>query len=166
MSITNNLFIGGTDKAGSRFISGRLTDANVINNIFYGCTPGSNGSPFERNSFLNNISFGTSSDALPPTGSGVGNTGSGNKVSVDPIFVNAPYGSAYTATMDFTLQASSPCKNAGTDGSDIGITGGAYPMTGNFLLKTPHAPVIMTLNPAAIVPQGQPILTNIKAKSN
>ena len=167
MAITNNIFIGGTDKPGSRFISGRLTDATVTNNIFYGTTPDSNGSPFERNSFLNNISFGTSNDALPPTGSGVGNTGSGNQVSVDPKFVNAPYAVVYAATMDFTLQPTSPGKNAGTDGTDIGITGGAYPVTsGNFLLKTPHAPVIMTLNPAAIVPQGQPIQTNIKAKSN
>ena len=56
LAITNNIFIGGTDKAGSRFISGRLTDATVTNNIFYGTTPGSNGSPFDRNSFLNNIS--------------------------------------------------------------------------------------------------------------
>ena len=166
MAITNNVFIAGTDKPGSRFISGQLTDATVTNNIFYGTTPGSSGSPFERNSFLNNISFGTSNDALPPPGSGVGNTGSGNQVSIDPKFVNAIYGAAYLATMDFTLQAGSPAKNAGTDGTDIGITGGAYPATTNFSLKTPHAPVIMTLNPAAIVPQGQPIQTNIKAKSN
>jgi hypothetical protein len=167
LAITNNIFIGGTNKAGSRFITGQLTDATVTNNIFYGATPGSNGGPFERNSFLNNISYGTSADAIPPTGTGVGNTGSTNQVSVDPKFTNAAYGAAYTATMDFTLQAGSTAKNAGTDGTDIGITGGAYPVAGgNIVVGAPHAPVIMTLNPAAIVPQSQPILTNIKAKSN
>jgi hypothetical protein len=167
LSITNNLFIGGTDINGSRFMSGRMTDTNVSNNIFYGTNPGSNGSPFERNSFLNNLTFGTSNDAVPPAGTGVGNTGSGNLISVDPKFVNAPFGVVYANTMNFTLQSGSPAKNAGTDGTDIGITGGAYPATGgNYLLTTPHAPVILTLNPAAIVPQGQPILTNVKAKSN
>lgn len=171
VAITNNLFIGGTDKAGSRFMTSQLTDATVTNNIFYGTTPGSCCGPggsggFERNSFLNNISFGTSNDALPPAGTGVGNTGSGNQLSVDPKFTNAAYGVAWTAAMDFTLQAGSPAKNAGTDGTDIGITGGAYPLTGtNFILKSPHTPIITTLNPAAIVPQGQPIQTNIKAKS-
>jgi hypothetical protein len=132
-------------------VSHSLTDAIVANNIFYGCAPimaSSQASFFERNSFVNNISFGTGIDALPPTGTGIGNTGSGNKPGEDPLFVNAPYNTAYSSTMDFNLQASSPAKNAGSDGTDIGITGGAYPVTsGNILFKPTSAPVIMQIQP-------------------
>jgi hypothetical protein len=172
MAVTNNLFFAGTNIGGSRMFSSDywggagLTDAIVSNNIFYGTAPTSTASPFERNSFLNNMTFGTSNDALPPAGSGVGNTGTGNLISIDPKFTSATFGTAYSATMNFTLQAGSPAKNAGTDGTDIGITGGPYPLTnGNFSLHPSHTPVIMTLNPAVIVPQGQPLKTNIKAKS-
>jgi hypothetical protein len=175
LAITNNNFLGGANVTESRFIaswcvSHSLTDAIVANNIFYGCAPimaSSQASFFERNSFVNNISFGTGIDALPPTGTGIGNTGSGNKPGEDPLFVNAPYNTAYSSTMDFNLQASSPAKNAGSDGTDIGITGGAYPVTsGNILFKPTSAPVIMQFNPAAMVPQNQPVKSNIKAKSN
>ncbi|MEJ0055558.1 MAG: hypothetical protein WDN75_07825 [Bacteroidota bacterium] len=164
--ITNNNFLSENDIPGSRFMAYDLHDAIVTNNIFYGCAPVSTNGNFERNTFSNNLSFGTSNDALPPAGTGVGNTGANNKVSADPLFVNAPFNVAYAPTMNFNLQASSPAKNAGTDGTDIGITGGSYPITGNTILGLPSsAPVIMTLNPAAMVPQGQPLKTNIKAKS-
>ena len=168
--ITNNNFLGEANVSGTHLMQYDLHDAVVSNNIFYGCAPNGPGSApnlFERNAFNNNLSFGTTADALPPAGTGVGNTGANNKVSVDPKFVNAPFNTLWAATMDFTLQAGSPALLAGSDGTDIGITGGAYPVTsGNFKLSTPHAPIIMTLNPAAVVPQNQPIITNIKAKSN
>ncbi len=174
--ITNNNFLGGNNISNSRFISGNLFcnfqsaiyDVIVSNNLFYGCAPNtSNTGPFERNVFTNNLSFGTTNNALPPAGTGVGNTGSNNLVNQDPLFVNAPYNTAYTTTMDFRLQASSPAKNAGSDGTDIGITGGAYPVTaGNILLKPTSTPVIMQFIPAALVPQNQPVKTNIKAKAN
>lgn len=165
--ITNNNFLGETLVTGSNFMQYDLHDAVVSNNIFYGCAPNSTNGIFERNAFSNNLSFGTTADALPPAGTGVGNTGANNKVSVDPKFVNAPFNTNWAATMNFNLQAGSPAILAGSDGTDIGITGGAYPVAGgNFGLKPTSAPVIMTLNPAAMVPQNQPIITNIKAKSN
>ena len=165
--ITNNNFLGETLVTSSNFMQYDLHDAVVSNNIFYGCAPNSTNGIFERNAFSNNLSFGTTADALPPAGTGVGNTGANNKVSVDPRFVNAPFNTNWAATMNFNLQAGSPAILAGSDGTDIGITGGAYPVAGgNFGLKPTSAPVIMTLNPAALVPQNQPIITNIKAKSN
>lgn len=173
--ITNNNFLGGNNVSGSRLHVGsipydggaRFTDIIVTNNIFYGCAPNSSSGTFERNVFTNNLSFGTTNNALPPAGTGVGNTGSNNIVNQDPLFVNAPYNTAYVSTMDFNLQASSPAKNAGSDGTDIGITGGAYPVTsGNFLLRPTSTPVIMQFNPAAMVPQNQPVKTNIKVKAN
>jgi hypothetical protein len=174
--ITNNIFLGGNNVAASGFISGNLFcnfntslyDAIVSNNIFYGSSPAkSNANPYERLVFANNISFGTTNDALPPVGTGAGNTGSGNLVAQDPKFVSATYNTVYSTTMNFNLQAGSPALFAGSDGTDIGITGGAYPVAaGNITLKPTSAPVIITLNPAAMVPQNQPINTNIKAKSN
>jgi hypothetical protein len=124
------------------------------------------GGVYERNAFTNNLTFGTSNNALPPAGTGVGNTGSNNKPGEDPLFVNVPFNTAYAETMDFTLQAGSPAVNAGTDGTDIGVTGGAYPIDKNFKLSPTNAPVIMQFNPAAVVPQNQPVKANIKAKSN
>lgn len=173
--IANNNFLGGNNIAGSRLHVGTIpyyggasfTDITVVNNIFYGCAPNSSSGTFERNIFINNLSFGTTNNALPPAGTGVGNTGSNNIVNQDPLFINAPYNTPYAVTMDFNLQATSPAKNAGSDGTDIGITGGAYPVTaGNIALRPTSAPVIMSLNPAAMVPQNQPVKTNIKAKSN
>ncbi len=168
--ITNNNFLGENAVSSSNFMQYDLHDAIVSNNIFYGCAP--NGPTasyvvFERNAFTNNLSFGTTNDALPPAGSGVGNTGGNNKVSIDPKFVNALFNLQWASTMDFTLQPSSPAKNAGSDGTDIGITGGAYPFaTSNIVQKPTSLPVILTFNPAAVVPQNQPVQTNIKAKSN
>src|SRR6478736_4501222 len=166
--ITNNNFLGENNVSNTFFINRDLHDAIVSNNIFYGCAPNaSGGGIFERNAFSNNLSFGTTADALPPVGTGSGNTGANNKVSVDPKFTNAPFNSLWSATMDFTLVAGSPAINAGSDGTNIGITGGVYPITGgNINVKPTSAPVIMTLNPAAMVPQNQPVNTNIKAKSN
>lgn len=167
--ITNNNFLGQNSIGASRFMQHDLQDAIVSNNIFYGMAPlgATSGGSYERNSFTNNLSFGTSNNALPPVGTGVGNTGSNNIVNQDPLFVNAPYNTIYASTMDFNLQTTSPAKNAGSDGTDIGITGGAYPVTaGNILLKPSSAPVIMQFNPAAVVPQNQPVKSNIKAKAN
>jgi hypothetical protein len=173
--LANNIFLGGTSPSGSSLPRNTqsccppvMTDWLVTNNIFYGLAPTSNNSaPFERNTYTNNISVGTTNNALPPTGTGSGNTGSGNKVGQDPLFVNAPFGNAYTGYEDFNLQAGSPAKNAGFDGTDIGITGGGYPAaSGNVGVKPSSIPVITVFTPAGIVPQNQPVKTNIKAKSN
>ena len=170
--LANNIFLSGTSIPGSRLAtsfsgSPGMTDFLVTNNIFYGCAPTCNGGTFERNTFTNNISVGTTNNALPPAGTGTGNTGSGNIVGQDPLFVNAPFGVAYTSLEDFNLQAGSPAKNAGFDGTDMGITGGGYPVTaGNIVFKNTAIPVITVFTPVSIVPQNQPVKANIKAKSN
>ena len=174
--LANNIFLGGTNPSGSRLATPpgfvcctptTMTDFLVTNNIFYGCAPNTNGSGFERNTFTNNISVGTTNNALPPAGTGTGNTGSGNIVGQDPLFVNAPFGVAYTGLENFNLQALSPAKNAGFDLTDMGITGGGYPVTaGNIVFKNTAIPVITVFTPVSIVPQNQPVKANIKAKSN
>src|SRR6478736_2123282 len=72
--ITNNNFLGENNVSNTFFINRDLHDAIVSNNIFYGCAPNaSGGGIFERNAFSNNLSFGTTADALPPVGTGSGN---------------------------------------------------------------------------------------------
>ena len=165
--MANNNFLGGTATSTSNFSGSLMADWLVTNNIFYGFAPNSAFGTFERNTYTNNISIGTTNNALPPAGTGTGNTGSGNKPGENPLFVNAPLNTAYTGNEDFNLQASSPAKNAGFDGTDMGITGGGYPVTeGNIKFKNTAIPVITVFTPASIVPQNQPVKANIKAKSN
>ncbi len=166
--ITNNNFLAENNISGSRFMQYDLQDAIVSNNIFYGCAPlgATGGGSYQRNVFVNNLSFGTSNDALPPAGTGVGNTGSNNKVGLNPLFVNAPFNTLWAATWDFTLQATSPAKDAGSDGTDIGITGGSCPVNKNLDYRPTSTPVILQFNPSAVVPQNQPLKSNIKAKAN
>lgn len=148
--ISNNVFLGN----GSALTS--VTNALVANNIFYGATP--NGTGVNNNTFSNNISYQTTNDTMP-YGT---NAGSGNLYGQNPLFTNVP-ASAFNYGYDFTLSATSPGKNAGTDATDIGIFGGVAPfvdMTG-----TPAIPQVKTLtilNP--VISVGDSLQVIIKAK--
>lgn len=169
-TILNNDFIGATG-AESAFET-KLLDCIVTNNIFYGSTPsigntGSTSTNFQRNVFTNNISFATGDDTLPPIGGGASNTGSGNIAASSPSFVNVQLLNAWSGAYDFTLQAGSPALNAGSDGTDMGITGGSYPFTTiNFQYKTTPAPTIQILNTSTVINPGDDLPVRIKAKSN
>jgi hypothetical protein len=103
-TITNNIFAGGT----SDF---------VFDN---GCT---------SNNFNNNLSTTANVSVTAPTNSFASgpNTEAGNFVGVNPLFVSVSVLTAYAATNNYRLQSTSPVKNAGTDGTDLGIYGGSYP---------------------------------------
>lgn len=58
---------------------------------------------------------------------GGANTGSGNIIGQNPLFTTNANPDAYNTLDNYRLQASSPGKNAGNDGTDIGIYGGAFP---------------------------------------
>lgn len=140
------------------------TDCIISNNIFYGVSP--EGGSLERNVFNNNLTFSTGNDNLPPTGTGVGNTGSNNLVGVDPQFTDYPAegSNSFSFDFDFNLQSGSPGKNAGTDGTDIGIFGGGFPFdlspTGSTL------PIIQSFNFPSVVTKGTDITVTVKAKGN
>ena len=53
------------------------------------------------------------------------------------IFVNQS-GNAFSYSHDYHLQSSCPGKNAGTDGTDIGIYGGQYPWKDGSVPNNPH----------------------------
>jgi hypothetical protein len=170
-TILNNNFIGATGSESA--FNYKLKYLMVANNIFYGSTPsigvsGSLSNEFAFNTFSNNLVYATGDDTMPPTGgaSGTDNNGLNNLVG-NPNFVNGAISNSWSAAYDFTLQAGSPALGTGSDGLDIGISGGNYPFPGsNLLLKTSAAPVIQILNTSGVINPGDDLPVRIKAKSN
>lgn len=114
--IDNNLFLypGYMFAASNRYLQFR-------NNIFFVADPNS---AITNSSFANNIIYNSygNNTTFPTTNS---NTSTGN-INADPQFVSFPgTGAYYSYAHDLTLQSTSPAKNAGTDGKDIGLTGGS-----------------------------------------
>lgn len=54
------------------------------------------------------------------------------------IFVNYPNITSFSYSNDFHLDPTSPGKNAGKDGTDVGIYGGAYPWKEGSIPNRPH----------------------------
>lgn len=137
--IINNLFL--YYNSSSMFYN--VSNANIYNNIFYANSVTVYNSV--NNVFNNNLSYNTSDYTLPPAG----NSGTGNIQQTDPKFVSQatiPAPGSGTVAManlkdyDWHLQGTSSGKNAGTDGTDLGIYGGSYPWPG--FTGMPNLPVI------------------------
>lgn len=169
-TILNNNFIASS--GGDAAFNSQLQDCIIANNIFYGMTPsmatgGSSSTEFQRNVFTNNLVFSTGNDLMPPTGGGSGNSGSSNITGTSPLFTNVQLLDTWDSGYDFTLQGGSPALNAGSDATDIGISGGSYPFPdANFVLKTTHAPVIQILNTSTVINPGDDLPVRVKANSN
>lgn len=169
-TILNNIFIASS--GGDAAFNSQLQDCIIANNIFYGMTPsmatgGSSSTEFQRNVFTNNLVFSTGNDLMPPTGGGSGNSGSSNITGTSPLFTNVQLLDTWDSGYDFTLQGGSPALNAGSDATDIGISGGSYPFPdANFVLKTTHAPVIQILNTSTVINPGDDLPVRVKANSN
>jgi hypothetical protein len=114
--ISNNIFIASVSSSSVAFSGVKIS--TLQNNIFYGVSP----EGAENSTFNNNITYSTKANPIP-YGT---NIGSGNKIDVNPGFVNFPEVGTGTFNYDhdFHLTTTSPGKNAGTDGTDIGIYGG------------------------------------------
>ncbi|WP_420317806.1 hypothetical protein [Ekhidna sp.] len=170
--IQNNNFIGqnGSNNAFSTI----MLDALVSNNIFYGRTPSltsggaSTSTNFQRNVFDNNLSFETGNNELPPSGGGVSNSGNANNLEgISPDFNGTiPVLNTWSLSYDFSLDPLSAAVDAGSDGSDIGITGGPYPMTPNFSLKTSSLPTIESFNVSTVINPDDDLDVSVQAKSN
>lgn len=147
--LRNNIFINRTTATFSN-----VSYLIIENNIFYGAEP----TGCSNCVFTKNISYLAAT--LPPAG----NIGSGNLNATNPLFVNyPPSGGAFSYTYDFHLQAGSPGKNAGTDGTDIGIYGGMLPYN---VGANPHFPQMMelTLPSGSSVPAGGTLNVHFKAR--
>jgi len=177
--IYNNLFLNGNYstplKSSSLSIAIYSRNAVISNNIFYNVFPmdtsGKNTktSGYVNNTFNNNLEYsGATIRNLPDTN----NIGSGNLNNVDPKFI-AILSSSTNPYLDFNvdnlrLKSGSPAHNAGTDHTDIGPTGGRYPIyvsTNRYLTGEPTIPEIKQINyigPSSVSP-GKTIKIQIKA---
>jgi hypothetical protein len=192
--ITNNLFYSTIDPFGNQFMtitcqnstgvrvehnlfsgSGptfrNLFNALVVNNIFFGKTPASGidgASLFSDNTFSNNLVL--ASFSMPPSaiGGSLNNTGVGNITGTGPLFSNAAVTSTWAAStgFDYTLLPGSVCIGAATTGENIGPSGGLYPINQNIRFSATALPVITLFGNSGVVPQNQPLKSNIKAKAN
>lgn len=121
---SNNIFL--STNASLEFIDGCLIQNNVFLNSFT--------YDFDNltDCILNNNLF---------TGyfSPYGNLGNNNILNQpqESIFINQT-GHVFDYAHDYHLQTSSPGKNAGTDGTDIGIYGGAFPWKEGSIPFNPH----------------------------
>jgi hypothetical protein len=93
-----------------------------------------------NSSFINCLTFSTNQDTLPYGN----NQGTANFIG-NPQFVRPEQIGVYSDSANFKLQVSSPARNAGYDGTDIGPTGGLFPMDNTKLRQSP-LPEITFLN--------------------
>jgi len=127
--IKNNNFLYYNDFSGAL----SANDCQIHNNIFY-----DNRSNFIRCILYNNINDGVNGIDSH------GNQGSGNyldAVSQQSLFVNYDrliHSGQDIYNADFHLTSDSPYKNAGTDGTGIGIYGGIYPWKEGSIPFNPH----------------------------
>jgi hypothetical protein len=127
---SSNIFTNNIIWSNQSNILGNLNNAIVSNNIFFnsGSTLFTLTTAGNGNTYNNNIFFGYTG-AIPQGN----NSGSNNQINISPQFINAPTTGATTPVLanapnfNWDLQTSSPGQNAGTDGTDIGVFGGANP---------------------------------------
>lgn len=150
--IRNSIFMNRTSNSFSTAV-GLL----IENTIFYKSEPGGASSSTYNNclSYLNN------DNTLPPGT----NLGGGNIVNADPEFVNyPPLGAAFSFAHNYDLQGTSPAIGTGTNGTNIGLTGGNAPV--NNIPQEPKIPIVTEVNiPVSSVPVGGILQINIKANT-
>jgi hypothetical protein len=147
----------------------RMVACLFCNNIIFG--PGTStisGGLLEQNTFSNNIisaSLAPSDTLMPPTGTGVGNAGSGNMNIVPQFKSGTPNLTPLTVGLnDFQLAgtpATNPAFHGGTDNTDIGLSGGPYPWNSNWYATS--LPVIQSLSLNNIIRVGDSLKVTIKA---
>jgi hypothetical protein len=125
VTFSNNVCINKTTASSFFFpVSYPYPGPTFNNNIFYGVWP----EGCINCTFSNNLTYFCNEDELIDAAN-PGSIGSGNIIGQNPNFVNYPaLGGPFNFSHDYNLQTSSPGKNAGTDGTDLGIYGGASPM--------------------------------------
>ncbi len=149
VSFRNNILTG----LGSGTILDEIKNAVFENNIFFRKDAGNNssdGASAHCNgcAFNNNITYLSAFDTIPYGN----NIGSGNLIDTDPMLVNYPStGAAFSFSHDYTLMGGSPALFAGTDSTDIGITGGAMPFE---VAAPPRIPQMLSIliGPPTAVP--------------
>jgi hypothetical protein len=156
--IDHNNFV---DNSSNIFWYNDIHNALITNNVFYygnpqyGCY---------SCTFSNNI---TSYGSVVSLNTYAGNTGAGNIFATPPGWTDAtiPASTVGQNTIwnyKWTFKAGSPAHNAATDGTDIGVYGGSYPMPN--LTGATRIPQMTLMNVSGIVPAGGSINVNFKAR--
>jgi hypothetical protein len=133
------------------------------NNIWYNTN--FNPANFPNCVFTNNITYNITSAAISMPSAN-------NQIQVNPLFVgtNIPtaaygYNNGFSNAggYNYRLQTSSPGHNAATDGTDLGIYGGGYPMNATGVVPAIPQVSQMIINNAA-VPQNGTLNVTFKAR--
>lgn len=167
--ITNNLLYSNR----GYYFFFNIRNCFITNNVFYGssaahfrygATVGSN----YANVYTNNLSYKCTNyggcDIPPASTSSPANTGSGNIIDTDPLYENLAESWNWENKWSLTLLNYSPLSDAGTDGTDIGITGGQYPFENYNNLR--GVPYIHTMSVPGLIMQNQPIELDAEGRTN
>ena len=131
--IRNNIFFYGSACGYGCIYPIKSTYSTFENNIFLGINYGSSLTGSSTFSYFNNNLFvDTWSPPIPSFAS--------NNIISQPansIFINQS-GSSFSYSQNYHLQPSCTGKNAGKDGTDIGIYGGNYPWKDGSIPFNPH----------------------------
>ena len=154
--IQNNLFLNASSNT-LYFIQNSV----IENNIFWGLTS-LDPNYVKNNTFNNNYVYG--SFALPFAT----NIGSGNITNQISPYTGNP--TPFAFSFDYRPISSSVIVNGGTDGKDIGPTGGAYPIylypAPYPLTGEPNIPQVQSvIMPVSSAPQGGSINVTVKARN-
>lgn len=123
--ISNNIFT--SDNTG-KFAMSQCKNIIFTNNIIYGTKLGEDRSDCDFCSITNNLIVSDESLSLE---FGTNSTGN-NLENVDPMFtLPKAFDADFSLEDEYVLQAGSPAIDAGSDGTDLGIYGGAYPWPQN-----------------------------------
>ena len=167
--ITNNLLYS---RNGYYFFF-HIRNCFITNNVFYGSSAahfryGSTVGSNYANVYTNNLSYECTSyggcDIPPVSTSSPANTGSGNLTDTDPLYENLADSWAWENKWSLSLLNYSPLSNAGTDGTDIGITGGQYPFENYNNLR--GVPYVHKLSVPGLIMQNQPIELEAEGRTN
>lgn len=130
--IENNVFL----RNGNAF--DYVNPAYVNNNIFYRANPSGTGNGI---TYSNNISYQCSNNNFP---------NGTNLTNQDPQFVSftgGGPGTNFSYLHDYSLQATSPAKNYGTDSKDLGVYGGVGDYNQNGIPRIPYIASFNISNP-------------------
>ncbi len=150
--------------------------ATVTNNVFVMNSGNVMTSNVNFDTFNNNLSILSTIGPNVPTNSFLtgSNSGAGNFIGIDPQFTNVTNFNTFSYTFDFRLKIASAGHNAATDGTDLGVYGGAYPFPsggvsgGGFdTSPLPPIPQVTDVNiQNATLQPGTPLNVNVKARIN
>lgn len=167
--ITNNLLFSNS----GYYFFFNIRNCFITNNVFYGSSAthfryGSTVGFNYANVYTNNLSYECTKyggcDIPPASTSSPANTGSGNLTDTDPLYENIADSWSWENKWSLSLLNYSPLSNAGTDGTDIGITGGQYPFENYNNLR--GVPYVHKLSVPGLIMQNQPIELDAEGRTN